>query len=103
MPLAISPLGNLIEICTMEITDIKNWREWTIWSVAPLSRIQLVEVRYKVLTCEEKTQYSKEWNGNFVNWEEDQIPDISCPWRPIEGWVMMVATWWISEVDFCGV
>ena len=36
--LAISPLGNLIEICTMEITDVKNWREWTIWSVAPLSK-----------------------------------------------------------------
>ena len=37
--LAISPLGNLIEIWTMEVIEVKNWTECTIWYVAPLSRI----------------------------------------------------------------
>ena len=41
--LVISPLGNLIEIWTMEVIEVKNFKEWTIWSVAPLSRIQLMD------------------------------------------------------------
>ena len=41
--LAISPLGSLIEICTTEVIEVKNAKEWIIWSVAPLPRIQLVD------------------------------------------------------------
>ena len=41
--LVISPLGNLTEIWTMEVIEVKNFKEWTIWSVAPLSRIQLMD------------------------------------------------------------
>ena len=40
-----------------------------MWSVAPLSRIQLVEPMFEVLTLEEKTEYSKDG--------ENQIPDSS--------------------------
>ena len=60
-------------------------------------------VIFEVLTWEENTKYSKEWKGNFGNWGEDHVPDISCPWRPSDGWVMMVVAWWGSEVDSCGV
>lgn len=41
---ATSPLGNLTEIWTVEVMDVKSVREWTIWSVTPLSRIQSVDV-----------------------------------------------------------
>ena len=53
--LAISPLGNLIEIWTMEVIEVKNWIECTIWSVAPPSRVQLVELIWVVIALEEKT------------------------------------------------
>ena len=56
----MSPLGNLTEICTKKVIEERRWIEWTIWSVAPLSRIQSMEVMKVVLTCEEKTEYSKE-------------------------------------------
>ena len=52
--LAISPLGNLTEIWTMEVIEVKNFKEWTIWSVAPLSRIQLMDRIWEVLTTKEK-------------------------------------------------
>ena len=54
--LAMSPLGSLIEKWTMEVTEVKKWSEWIMWSVAPLSRIQSVEQRWVVLTWEEKTE-----------------------------------------------
>ena len=41
--LIISPLGNLTEIWTMEVLEEKNFKELTIWSVAPPSRIQSVD------------------------------------------------------------
>ena len=41
---ATSPLDNLIEIWTVEVMDVKSVKEWIIWSVAPLSRIQSVDV-----------------------------------------------------------
>ena len=50
--LAISLLGNLIEIWTMEVMEVKNWVEWTMWSIAPLSRIQSVETMWVVTTFE---------------------------------------------------
>ena len=68
--LAISPLGNLIEIWIMEVIEVKNWIECTIWSVAPLPRIQLVELIWVVTALEEKTKYSKEG--------ADQIHETSC-------------------------
>ena len=58
--LTISPLGNLTKIWIEEVMDLKKWREWTMWSVAPLSRIQSVEPICEVLTLEEKTEYSKD-------------------------------------------
>ena len=57
--LAISPSSNLIEIWTMEVMEVKNWVECTMWSVAPLSRIQSVEAMWVVTTFEQKTKYSK--------------------------------------------
>ena len=87
------------------LNNRSNWSEWTMWSMAPLSRIQSVEQRWEVSTCEEKTKYSNEWQGNLgswvENWVEDLIPDISCPWKSKEGWVMIVATWCAPEVDSC--
>ena len=50
--LAISPLGNLLEIWTMEVIEVKNWIECTIWSVAPLSKIQSVELIWVVTALE---------------------------------------------------
>ena len=91
--LAISPLGNLIEIWTVEVMEVKNWVEWTMWSVAPLSRIQSMEVMWVVTTFEQKTEYSK---------GVDQIPKNSFPWRPMEDWVMMLATWWVFEATSGG-
>ena len=41
--LAMSPLGSLTEICTTEVIEVKNAKEWIIWSMAPLSRIQSVD------------------------------------------------------------
>ena len=72
--LAISPLGNLTEFWTMEVMEVKNWVEWTMWLVAPLSRIQLVETMWVATTFEQKTKYSKGM---------DQILENSCPWRPM--------------------
>ena len=54
--LAMSPLGSLTEICTIEVMEVKKAKEWIIWSVAPLSRIQSVEQRWAVSTWEEKTK-----------------------------------------------
>ena len=54
--LAMSPLGSLTEKWTTEVMEVKNWSEWIMWSVAPLSRIQSVEQRWVVLTWEEKTK-----------------------------------------------
>ena len=68
--LAISPLGNLTEIWIMEVIEVKNWIECTIWSVVPLSRIQLMELIWVVTALEEKTKYSKEG--------VDQIHETSC-------------------------
>ena len=90
--LAMSPLGNLTEMWTIEVMEVKNWMEWIIWSVAPLSKIQSLELMWVVTVLEEKTEYSKEG--------ADQIPETSCPWRAKEdwvGWVMMLATWCVSE------
>ena len=92
--LVISPLVNLTEIWTMEVMEVKNWMEWTMWSVAPLSRIQSMEAMWVVTTFKEKTKYSKEG----VN----QIPENSCPWSPMEEWVMMLVTWWVSEATSGG-
>ena len=57
--LALSPLGSLIEKWTMEVIEVKKWSEWTIWLVAPLSRIQSVEQRWVVSTWEEKLNSPK--------------------------------------------
>ena len=54
--LAIEPLGNLIEIWTMEVIEVKSWIEWTIWSVSPLSKIHSLELIWVVTTLEEKTE-----------------------------------------------
>ena len=37
--LATSPLGNLTEIWITDVIDVKNLSNWTIWSVAPQSKI----------------------------------------------------------------
>ena len=58
--LTMSPLGSLIEIWTEEVIEVKKWIECTMWSVAPLSRIQLYELIWEVLTLEEKTECSRE-------------------------------------------
>ena len=67
-------------------------KRWTMWLVAPLSRIQPVEPMFEVLTLEEKTEYSKDG--------ENQIPDSSWPWEPSGDWVMMLATWLLGHMWF---
>ena len=82
--LAMSPVDNLTKIWTEEVMVLKKVIEWTIWSVAPLSRIQSVGLIWETSTIEEHTEYSKEG--------EDQIPKSSWPWSPMEGCTMILAT-----------
>ena len=83
--LAMSPLGNLIEIWTEEVMVLKKEMEWTMWSMAPLSRIQSVGLRWEISIVEENTEYSKEG--------KDQMLESSWPWSPMEDCAMMLATW----------
>ena len=82
--LARSPLGNLIEIWTIKVMVLKKEIKWTMWSVAPLSRIQSVGSRWEISIVEENTEYSKEG--------EDQILDSSWPWSPMEDCAIMLTT-----------
>ena len=82
--LAMSPLGNLIEIWTEEVMVLKKEMEWTMWSVAPLLRIQSVGLRWEISIVEENTEYSKEG--------KDQMLESSWPWSPMEDCAMMLAT-----------
>ena len=54
--LAMTPLGNLTEIWTMEVIEVKKCMEWIIWFVAPLSKIQSLELIWVVIALEEKTE-----------------------------------------------
>ena len=92
--LAMSPLGNLTEIWTVKVMVLKKEMEWTMRSVAPLSRIQSVGLRWEISTVEENTEYSKEG--------KDQIPESSWPWSPMEGYAMILTTWGVSTIAFGG-
>ena len=74
--LAMSPLGNLIENWTEVVMVLKKVSEWTMWSVAPLSRIQSVGLMWEVSTMEENIEDSRDG--------KDQIPESSWSWSQLK-------------------
>ena len=65
--LAMSPLGSLTEICATKVIEVKKAKEWIIWSMTPLSKIQLVDWIWEVLMEEEKTEYSRKGIDHIPN------------------------------------
>lgn len=65
----VEPLGNVIVIWTVEVIIVKKEMEETIWLVAPVSMIQVLEGN---LLLENQCKENIEWDIPKRGWEEIQ-------------------------------
>ena len=116
-----SPLGSLIDIWAIEVTLVSNVMEWTMWSIAPLSIIQSLDVMLDgMIRLDENTEWSKiteEWRQKVIELEFDdsrvEIDSLpmelkksgktdgleDCEVNGLEDWTRTVVTWWVPRLS----
>lgn len=108
------PLGNLINILTVEVIEVKREKKLTMWSVAPISRIQAFldwKKGFLESNTEDKTvpnRFKKELVGLMV--EVEWVEPTTCIVDGVgdevfgEGWIRASNWWhWSCENGSCGM
>ena len=83
---AFSPLGRWMYVLTEDVIEVNLHKECTMWSVAPMSKIQVLWLKQVLFTF-----WTEKMECVGIVWEKIDIPYMNCD--------MVDEAWWGVEEE----